>query len=229
MHAAVVYLATVGRVSVPAIVHYTLPDSPYAMWARGELADWLRVPKNVLVEVIGGEIVVSPARTFPHAAILGDIQREFSGRGFVDTRFPWRAFQVLGVDVVEIGDGYIPDLLVLHRQTEAEGWAGNFEFPRADQVELVVEVTSRASACDDREPGPGRRTTKWSGYARGGVPHYLLVDRDPSRPGVTLFGEPDRSAGSYQMLATWKLGDLVTLPEPFGIEIRTDLWRPWSD
>jgi hypothetical protein len=44
-----------------------------------------------------------------------------------------------------------------------------------------------------------------------------------------LFGEPDRSAGSYQVLATWKLGDLVALPEPFGIEIRTDLWRPWDD
>jgi hypothetical protein len=90
VHAAVVYPPTVGCVSVAAIVHYTLPDSPYAMWARGELADWLRAPKNVPVEVVGGEIVVSPARTFPHAAIVRDIQHEICGRGFADPALPSR-------------------------------------------------------------------------------------------------------------------------------------------
>lgn len=46
---------------------------------------------------------------------------------------------------------------------------------------------------------------------------------------MTLFGEPDHEAGTYRTLDTWKFGEAVRLPEPFGFEIRTDLWRPWND
>ncbi|MFF7634404.1 Uma2 family endonuclease [Kitasatospora sp. NPDC008050] len=215
--------------SEAAIAHFPLPDFPYVMWLRGELADWLRVPKNVPVEVIAGDVVVSPGRTLAHAVIVGDFQQEICGRGIADSRFPWRAIQLLGLDLAGIGDGYIPDLLVLHQQIEAEGWAGAFEFPRADQVELVMEVTARASAHDDREPVQGCRATKWNGYARCGVPHYLLIDRDPKRPGITLYGNPDRFAGRYEELRSWKFGEPVRLPEPFDVELRTELWRPWED
>jgi hypothetical protein len=38
-----------------------VPDSPYAMWLRGELDDYLHVPDSSKVEVIGGRIVVTPA------------------------------------------------------------------------------------------------------------------------------------------------------------------------
>ncbi|MCP2340085.1 hypothetical protein [Actinomadura rupiterrae] len=38
-----------------------LPDTPANMWARGELHDFLRLPHDgTRVEIIGGEIVVSP-------------------------------------------------------------------------------------------------------------------------------------------------------------------------
>jgi hypothetical protein len=47
---------------VAAVAHFMLPDSPYAMWVRDELAGYLHLPKDgTRVEVIGGEIVVSPA------------------------------------------------------------------------------------------------------------------------------------------------------------------------
>ncbi|MDH6113351.1 Uma2 family endonuclease [Kitasatospora sp. MAP12-15] len=218
--------------SVVAFGQWTLPDSPYAMWARGELADYLRLPDDgTRVEVVGGEFVVSPAPGFPHGGIVATIQRAIDGRGFVDPVFPWRTMQVLGLDLVEIGDGYIPDLLVFHADVEARGWSEGLRFLRPDQVELVVEVTSKSNAQNDRGPVFGRRqqATKWSGYARARVPYYLLVDRDPGRPGVTLFGEPDHLAGTYRTLSAWKFGDVVALPEPFGIEIPTELWRPWSD
>lgn len=92
-------------------------------------------------------------------------------------------------------------------------------------------MTSKSNAHNDREPVVGRRArgTRWSGYARAGIAHYLLIDRDPKQPQITLHGNPDRFAGRYEELLTWKFGELVQLPEPLGFEFRTDLWRPWED
>ncbi|MFI9271699.1 Uma2 family endonuclease [Kitasatospora sp. NPDC052896] len=218
--------------SVTAIAHLMLPDTPYEMWVRDELFDFLHLPKDgTRVEVVGGEIVVSPAPVFLHAGIVATIQRVIDARGTMDPLFPWRSMQGLGLDMVEIGDGYIPDLLVFHVDIEARGWSDAPDALTPDQVELVVEVTSKSNAHNDRRPVIGRRTqgTKWSGYARAGISHYLLVDRDPKRPGVTLYSAPDRFAGRYDEQTTWKFGDVVRLPEPFGVEIPTELWRPWSD
>ncbi|WP_329568497.1 Uma2 family endonuclease [Kitasatospora sp. NBC_01266] len=218
--------------SVAAIAHYMLPDSPYALWVRGELADHLHLSKDgTRVEVIGGEMFVSPAPAFAHAGIIATIQRVVDGRGFVDPQFPWRSMQMLGLDMVELGDGYIPDLLVFHVDTETRAWSEDARFLTPHQVELVVEVTSKSNAHNDREPVVGRRArgTRWSGYARAGIAHYLLIDRDPKQPQITLHGNPDRFAGRYEELLTWKFGELVQLPEPLGFEFRTDLWRPWED
>jgi hypothetical protein len=218
--------------SVVAFGQWTLPDSPYAMWARGELADFLRLPDDgTRVEVVGGEFVVSPAPVFPHAAILTDIAEAFAYARFRDPGFSWQAVQAINLDVVEIGDGYIPDLVVLPVETAARSRAAEALHLYPHQLDLVVEVTSKSNAQNDREPVFGRRqqATKWSGYARARVPYHLLVDRDPGRPGVTLFGEPDHLAGTYRTLSAWKFGDVVALPEPFGVEISTELWRPWSD
>ncbi|MFJ2780568.1 MULTISPECIES: Uma2 family endonuclease [unclassified Kitasatospora] len=218
--------------SVVASGRWTLPDSPYAMWVRDELAAYLRIPEDgTRVEVIGGEFVVSPAPVFTHAVILSNIQRAVDYAEFTDPSFPWRVVQGVNVDLVEIGDGYVPDLVVLHRDTVDHGCAEDVRHLYPQQVNLVVEVTSPSNAYNDREPVLSRRmqATKWNGYARGGVPHYLLVDRDPERPGITLFGEPDRGAGTYGVLETWKFGETVSLPEPFRFEIPTDRRRPWSD
>ncbi|TQF03094.1 Uma2 family endonuclease [Kitasatospora acidiphila] len=216
--------------SIAAIAHLMLPDSPYAMWARGELDDYLHMPNDgTRVEVVGGEIVVSPAPVFSHAAILSDIQSAVVTAGVMDPAFPWAVVQTINLDLVDIGDGYIPDLVLLAKDTAARCRAEDRLFLSPGQLDLVVEVTSKSNAHNDREPVLGRRATKWSGYARCGIPYYLLVDRDPRRPGVTFFTEPDRVAGSYRANRTWKFGDPVNLPEPFGFEINTELWRPWSD
>ncbi len=216
--------------SVVAFGQWTLPDSPYAMWVRDELAEFLRIPEDgTRVEVVGGEFVVSPAPVFSHAAILSDIQQAVATAAVLDPEYPWAVVQAINLNLAEIGDGYIPDLVVLSKDNAARCRVTDQLFVLPRQLELVVEVTSKSNAHNDREPVLGRRATKWSGYARGGVPYYLLVDRDPRRPGVTLFGEPDRVDGSYRVLGTWKFGDPVSLREQFGIEITTDLWRPWSD
>ncbi|TYC72801.1 Uma2 family endonuclease [Streptomyces sp. CB01881] len=217
--------------AVEAVGHWTLPDSAYAMWVRGELDDYLRIPDDgTRVEVVGGEFVVSPAPVFAHAVILSSIQRGIDYAQFQDPAYPWRVVQAINLDLVEVGDGYIPDLVVVDAEVEERGLAEDVTHLRPDQIALVVEVTSSSNAHNDRRPVLGRRVkpTKWSGYARTGVPYYLLVDRDPRDPGITLFGEPHRREGSYAVLGEWKFGDAVRLPDPFGFEFHTTTWKPWT-
>jgi hypothetical protein len=30
------------------------------------------------------------------------------------------------------------------------------------------------------------------------------------------------------MTTTWKVGETISLPEPYGVEIPTDEWEPWQ-
>ncbi|MFJ6621711.1 Uma2 family endonuclease [Kitasatospora sp. NPDC091335] len=217
--------------AVEAIGHWTLPDSAYAMWVRGELADHLRLPDDgTRVEVVGGEFVVSPAPVYAHGGILSDIQEAFLAARLADAGFPWRAVQSVNLDLAGIGDGYIPDMVIVDRDTDAAKRAEEVLHLHAQEIGLVVEVTFSSNARDDRRPVFGRqvRSTEWNGYARGGVPYYLLVDRDPRQSGVTLFGEPDRGEGTYEVLGEWKFGESVRLPEPFGVEIVTGAWKSWN-
>ncbi|NDU72585.1 hypothetical protein GWI34_08085 [Actinomadura sp. DSM 109109] len=49
--------------SIFATVHHhrELPDTPYNLWLRDELADVLDLPRDgTRVEIVGGEIIVSP-------------------------------------------------------------------------------------------------------------------------------------------------------------------------
>ncbi|WP_052707672.1 Uma2 family endonuclease [Streptomyces rubellomurinus] len=217
--------------SVVAFAQLLLPDSPYAMWVRGELGEYLRLPDDgTRVEVIGGEIVVSPAPVYARGGILSDIQRGFERSWFLNNGFPWRVVQTINLDLVEIGDGYIPDMVVVHKDTDAEKRADDVLRLHPHDLELVVEVTSSSNARHDRRPMFGRQVkpTKWSGYARTGVPFHLLVDRDPRQPGVTLFGEPNKVEATYEVLGEWKFGESVRLPTPFDVEIGTDAWKPWN-
>ncbi|GII78138.1 hypothetical protein Sru01_31200 [Sphaerisporangium rufum] len=78
--------------SVAAVAHrhYLLPDTPYAMWVRDELAGFLDLPKDgTRVEVIAGEIVVSPGPSLSHNMIVGDIQKSAARAEFADPGFPW--------------------------------------------------------------------------------------------------------------------------------------------
>ncbi|MFD0408659.1 Uma2 family endonuclease [Kitasatospora sp. NPDC127116] len=217
--------------AVEATGHWTLPDSPYAMWVRGELQGYLRIPDDgTRVEVIGGEFVVSPAPAVTHAVFLSHIERRFTLALGSDPAFPWRALQTVNLDLVEIGDGYIPELVIVGTEVEERALNGDVSRLHPDDIGMAVEVTSPSNARYDRRPMFGRqiKSTKWNGYARGGVPYYLLVDRDPRQSGVTLFGEPNRGEGTYEVLGEWKFGETVRLPKPFDVEIDTGKWKPWE-
>lgn len=89
------------------------------------------------------------------------------------------------------------------------------ELVPAATAKLIVEVTSKSNATNDR-------IAKAAGYARAGVPLYLLVDRwAPAGPAVTLYGEP--TGDVYRVLHTVKFGDELELPAPFGLTLDTGI------
>jgi Uma2 family endonuclease len=74
---------------------------------------------------------------------------------------------------------------------------------------MVLEVTSTKPEAD--------RETKRRCYARGGIPLYLLVDRETAM--VNLFSEPEKD--DYLRLLKRSFGDPLSLPEPFAFELDT--------
>lgn len=77
-------------------------------------------------------------------------------------------------------------------------------------VLLVAEVTSADTAERDRKEKP-------CGYARAGIPVYLLIDWE--KGDVVVHFEP--SGDTYGCSARYKWGLDVPLPEPLGFELDT--------
>lgn len=217
---------------VAAEVHSAclLPDTPYRLWERGELHEVLALPHDgTRVEVIDGEIYVSPAPVMPHNRIIDKIAEAFWAARAADPECVWECTQGMGLRVPERETGCVPDLIVAESEILNAAWEAGAPYLTPDQVEMTVEVTSKSNAAADRQPTSLRPNTKWQLYARLGIPCYLLVDRDPRAAQVTLYSAPDRAAGAYLQHRVWNFGETVKLPEPFGIEIPTELWRPWKD
>ncbi|WP_158566824.1 Uma2 family endonuclease [Actinomadura craniellae] len=216
-------------IAVEAHLNLVLPDTPYALWARGELDGHLDLPhERTRVEIIGGEIVVSPAPAFGHGGIVQDVVERVTEARLTDPAFPWRCVQGAGLDVVSVHDGYVPDLMLLDAEVFAAARRDDVLYLVPDQVELVLEVTSPSNAGNDRPGRDGRKRTKWAGYARAEIPYYLLVDRDPAVARVTLYSIPDPGAGAYLHRDVWDFGETVRLPDPFGLDVPTAGWRPWA-
>jgi hypothetical protein len=209
-----------------------LTDDPYELWVRGKLLDELGIRDDgrTRVEIIGGEIVVSPGPTFGHAGIIGDIQFVYDEARVLNRAYAWRPVQNADFNLERIAEGYIPDLVIMGAEAYRDARKAKAKFLTPKQVALAVEVTSKWNADDDREPGPRReRRSKWNGYALVGVPFYLLIDRDPRELTVTLYTEPDTDFGTYRNSHEWRFGETVSLPEPFTVEIPTDEWDAWDE
>jgi Uma2 family endonuclease len=212
---------------VPA--RFVLPEPAYDLWVKGELLEAMHIRDDgrARVEIIGGEIVVSPGPLFQHARVATDIHNAVARAGAPE--YPWRAVQGMDFNLENVADGYIPDVILM-TAAAYDSAPGSVRNLVVRQIAMVVEVTSTSTAADDRKPGPRRRKpTEWSGYAHERVPYYLLVDRDPKAATSVLFSEPDAETGTYQSTAEWPFGETITLPEPFNIKIPTDSWQPWED
>ncbi|MFI6577086.1 Uma2 family endonuclease [Nocardiopsis sp. NPDC050513] len=169
------------------------------------LADNLELPEGYRTEIIDGSIVVSPTPSYRHADIVTVLHEVLIRAGLADLR----ALQVVTVEVAETGDRYVPDLAVIPTSVvRREGNSGPDWVRPAEDLELAVEVVSPSSTLHDWQ-------SKVKGYARAGVPLYLVID--PRKSEIALFSNPDK--GQYKEVARAVRGASVKLPEPFGIEI----------
>ncbi|KUJ69782.1 restriction endonuclease [Streptomyces albus subsp. albus] len=173
----------------------------------------LDVPEGWRAEIDEGSITLVPPPGLRHNVIAIDVQRAL----YRCLPEGLDVFQTLGVHITPLERLYVPDLVVIERAlvTAAAEEREAASVDAADAL-LVVEVTSRSNARDDR-------TKKLWAYAHAPVPLYLLVDRwHEGGPTVTLFSDP--SGGVYQSSVQVPFGKSVELPEPFGIELDTSVF-----
>lgn len=180
-------------------------DSAVRLW---EETDW---PEGCKVEIIEGIVTVAPPPVNNHNLIAELVQ----SRLYAVIPADWGVFQTLNLAVPSRRGLYIPDLAVVPRDAVPKGE----NFAPAAVAELVVEITSKSNAVNDR-------VAKLKGYAAAGVPLYLLIDPHATgSPTIHLYGEP--SDGKYRVLSAAKFGEAFQLPEPVGLTLDTFSWpRP---
>jgi Uma2 family endonuclease len=179
--------------------------------AASELAElerlWQRFEpmREARIELIDGEIVVSPTPSVRHSTAVDELAEQFFE---VKRRHGWRFHTWLTCHIAPTRERLIPDLMVAPKDARQ---FGDDEL-LAPGVLLAAEVVSWGSRRRDREVKP-------RAYARGGVPLYLMIDRFADPAAVTLFSEPDEQRYRRRQMAT--AGKPLRLPDPFGIELDT--------
>ncbi|MEV2197024.1 Uma2 family endonuclease [Streptomyces phaeochromogenes] len=164
------------------------------------------VPKGCRTEIIEGLITVTHCSANAHHVIASRIRRAL----YSVIPDNWGVYERLALaDPTHLGL-YVPDLCVV---PEMDLHAVDEHFVPAAAAELVVEVTSKATAGNDR-------VKKAAGYAQVGIPFYLLIDGlAPGGPTITLYGEPNGDV--YRVLHGGGFGDTVLLPQPFELTLDT--------
>ncbi|MDT3398707.1 Uma2 family endonuclease [Streptomyces sp. B1866] len=187
------------------MAHEPLTQAERDTLLEGFLA--LKTPEGFRAELIEGEIVVTPPPNGDHENNLSRIANQVIRKSASD-------MDVSGNKGLKVPRGglcpknhVIPDWTfapaTLHLFHHAEPWMP------CDGVAMVCEVTS---AWADRD-----RTAKRHCYARGGIPLYLLVDRE--RSSVTLFSDPEKD--DYGQMDTVPFGKQLDLPAPFSFTLET--------
>ncbi|MET9828802.1 Uma2 family endonuclease [Streptomyces sp. NPDC006385] len=167
----------------------------------------LDTPEGFRAELIEGEIVVTPPPDGDHEDCISLIVTQVIRRSRTDMQFSGNK----GLKLQSGGgcpkDHVIPDGTFAPRELRL--YRGADSWMPCEGVAMVVEVTSSKPRAD--------REAKRRCYARGGIPLYLLVDRDTSQ--VTLFSDPE--SDDYRQHLTLPFGKRLALPEPFAFDLDT--------
>ncbi|WP_326580357.1 Uma2 family endonuclease [Streptomyces sp. NBC_00481] len=162
-------------------------------------------PRGWRVELIEGEICVTPPANGEHEEMVSELTEQV-----IDRRRDraLRNYTGIGLNVpgASMTGHVVPDLAIAPKGA----FDDKQEWHDPSAVLLVAEITSTSTGDRDRE-------TKILGYARAGIPLYLLIDREEA--GVTVFSEP--SGDRYAKAAKHKLGLVVPLPAPLGFDLDT--------
>jgi Uma2 family endonuclease len=186
------------------------PEVGLAAAAESELADletvWetLDLPGH-RVELIDGQIVVSPTARVWHSAVVDVLIDQLVA---VKQRRGWRFHVYLTVHIEPTRERLIPDLMIAPPDAPQFGDAELL----SGGVLLVAEVVSPSSRRQDREVKP-------RAYAQGRVPLYLVIDKLADPPAVTLHHDPGPDGYRDRQRAT--AGQPLRLPEPFGVALDT--------
>jgi Uma2 family endonuclease len=163
-------------------------------------------PKGCKAEIIDGLVTVAPYTATAHHAVVGCVDRPL----YEVIPEDWGIYHRLPLAEPSRLGLYVPDLAVVPEKALR---TGNGNFIPAAAAEFVVEITSKATASNDR-------TKKAAGYAQAGIALYLLIDGSaPGGPTITLYGEP--KGGVYRVLRAGKFGAPMPLPQPFDLELDT--------
>ncbi|MFZ3558535.1 Uma2 family endonuclease [Streptomyces sp. BH055] len=162
-------------------------------------------PKGWRVELIEGQIHATPPANGEHEEYVAEVGRQTTLR---QSHEGGRNYTGIGLNVPGASQtGHvIPDLVVAPKGT----FDNKEEWHDASAVLMAVEVTSDATAGNDR-------VKKIRGYARAGIPVYLLIDREAGQ--ITVCAAPE--GDDYATKASYKLGLTVPLPEPLGFDLDT--------
>ncbi|WAZ22980.1 Uma2 family endonuclease [Streptomyces cinnabarinus] len=162
-------------------------------------------PKGWRVELIEGEICVTPPANGEHEEIVSKVNRQIIRKDPDDFLFTYTGIGLKVPGASQTGN-VVPDLVVAPEGSfdDEKQWHETLS------VLLVAEVTSPGTADRDREK-------KIRGYARAGVPVYLLIDREEAE--VVVYSDP--SGDEYGKSHKFKVGLPVPLPAPFGFELDT--------
>jgi Putative restriction endonuclease len=152
--------------------------------------------KGLSVELLAGNVVVRGGNPAGHACTVWQLTRALVPRV---TAIDAAIFFAAATPVRATGDVVRPDLAVV---------PNGLSEPDASDLHLVAEVVAAGTAAEDRHVKPLI-------YAQGQVPLYLLADAET----LTLFSDP--RDGSYQSQITVAIGEKLTLPVPFCIELDT--------
>ncbi|QES49775.1 hypothetical protein DEJ50_20105 [Streptomyces venezuelae] len=160
------------------------------------------------VEIIGGQILVSPPADGAHARALTNLMRPFIAAGLDDMEA--EVLQAIGIWLPDGREDYaIPDLSIVDADFEDHHTENNCYDPVA--FRLVLEVTSSNYQTDLR--------TKVSAYANAKVPVYVIVDRKHNRLHVLTDPVQDK----YDNYRVHAPGEVVTLPESIGAKVTLDV------
>ena len=160
------------------------------------------------VEIIGGQIIVSPPPDGPHAEVLTDLMLPFVASGLHGTES--KVLQGVGLWLPTGTEDYaIPDLLVVDADYRDHYVENNCYDPVC--FRLVLEVTSSNYRTDLRD--------KVKAYAAAKIPVYVIIDRKHQRLHVLT----NPTGDDYESHRPHSPGEVVTLPKSIGAEVTLDV------
>jgi Uma2 family endonuclease len=176
-----------------------------------EVAEEIERATGLRVEILGGQLVMSPTPHGKHAGTVKRLLRQLSPQlpAGLD------AYEMSSIALPgDLDDYCTPDLVVLPTEWEEDDdWLAD-----PGDAELAVEVISQSEKAKDV-------TAKNGWYAAAGVRTLLVVD--PRKGDWALFSHP--RDGVYQGVLHGKYGEELSLPMPFTRPVDTSCLPLYGD